>query len=557
MFRAKNIVILCGLFVYALYLSFFAAHLVSHNEGKSFFLLADDAMVSMRYAKDLATGHGLVWNIGERVEGISNPLWTVYMAALHFFSDNPSLLVMITSILLLLACGYITGLLVYNYTESTCAAFSSVLLLCAAFPLNLWSLRGFEVGCCSFFLLLAIYLFTIDIKSILQKFTRKNKIDSGGNITAAETRSCIGIPLISLIIIAIGTLLRLDFLIFMVPFFLLAFFSKNRKVVLRTGIWIVIIIAIVMIPQTLFRLWYYGDILPNTFYLKAQGYPLFLRLSRGAIVTLKTFFQYQLIALVPLILFSKYKNGILPKMLIFSIITQFAYSIWAGGDAWEWYDFANRFLATVFPLIIILSVIMFYDFIKMTGDLFPTYRKNMALLAFCGICFCIWSVSLASGGNFRNVRRAMMFEQIPELDTHIYMANTAAYLNESLNDSAKVAVVWAGVLPYFLKPSIHLHDMLGKSNKRIAKMQCRTDLLNARTAYEAFYPGHMKYDYDYSIGEVKPDVIVSFQSFLKSNNNWLNNYERGEVFGIPLFFRKGSSAIKWEILGRYFKFNSM
>jgi hypothetical protein len=557
MFRAKNVVILFGLCIYALYLSFFAIHLVSHNEGKSFFLLADDAMVSMRYAKDLATGHGLVWNIGERVEGISNPLWTAYMAFLHFFTANPSLLVMITSIVILLACGYITGLLVFNHTKSSWAAFSSILLLCAAFPLNLWSLRGFEVGCCSFFLLLAIYFCSTDIKSILQKFIRKNKNDSGRNVPSDLSESSVGIPLISLIVIAIGTLLRLDFFIFMVPFFLLAFFTKDRKVILRTSIWIAIITAIVMIPQTLLRLWYFGDILPNTYYLKTLGYPLLLRLSRGAIVTLKTFFQCQFMALVPLIIISKSKNGILPKMLIFSIITQFAYSIWVGGDAWEWYDFANRFLATVFPLIIILSVIMFYDFIKMIGENFSIYRIKKTFFAVCGICFCIWAVSLASGGNFRNVRRAMLFEQIPELDTHLYMANTAAYLNESLNDSAKVAVVWAGVLPYFLKPSIHLHDMLGKSNKRIAHMPCRTNDIPSKTTFEAFYPGHMKYDYDYSIGEIKPDVIVSLWYFSKENFHLLQDYERGEVFGIPIFFRKGSSFINWEILRRYFKFSSI
>ncbi len=33
-------------------------------------------MILMRYAYNLAHGNGLVWNPGERVEGITNPLWT-------------------------------------------------------------------------------------------------------------------------------------------------------------------------------------------------------------------------------------------------------------------------------------------------------------------------------------------------------------------------------------------------------------------------------------------------------------------------------------------------
>src|SRR5690349_12822760 len=53
--------------------------------GETYFTLFDDAMISMRYARHLAEGHGLVWNLGEQppVEGYSNFLWTVWMAALH------------------------------------------------------------------------------------------------------------------------------------------------------------------------------------------------------------------------------------------------------------------------------------------------------------------------------------------------------------------------------------------------------------------------------------------------------------------------------------------
>lgn len=41
---------------------------------RTFRVLDDDFMVSQRYARNLARGHGLVFNPGERVEGFSNPL---------------------------------------------------------------------------------------------------------------------------------------------------------------------------------------------------------------------------------------------------------------------------------------------------------------------------------------------------------------------------------------------------------------------------------------------------------------------------------------------------
>ena len=41
----------------------------------------DDAYISFRYARNLIEGHGLVYNPGERVEGYTNLVWTLFIAA--------------------------------------------------------------------------------------------------------------------------------------------------------------------------------------------------------------------------------------------------------------------------------------------------------------------------------------------------------------------------------------------------------------------------------------------------------------------------------------------
>lgn len=43
--------------------------------------LFDDAYISLRYARNLLEGRGLIWNEGERVEGYTNFLWTMLIAA--------------------------------------------------------------------------------------------------------------------------------------------------------------------------------------------------------------------------------------------------------------------------------------------------------------------------------------------------------------------------------------------------------------------------------------------------------------------------------------------
>src|SRR3972149_6686977 len=61
-----------GLFVYRA--SFVAL------DGRRYFSLFDDAMISMRYAWNLSHGNGLVWNLGQRVEGYSSILMVLVMA---------------------------------------------------------------------------------------------------------------------------------------------------------------------------------------------------------------------------------------------------------------------------------------------------------------------------------------------------------------------------------------------------------------------------------------------------------------------------------------------
>ena len=42
-------------------------------------------MISLRYAQNLAAGDGLVWNPGDRVEGITNFLWTLFFVPCHWW----------------------------------------------------------------------------------------------------------------------------------------------------------------------------------------------------------------------------------------------------------------------------------------------------------------------------------------------------------------------------------------------------------------------------------------------------------------------------------------
>ena len=49
----------------------------------------DDAYITYRYARNLATGHGFVYNLGDLYLGTTTPLYTLLLAALHPILDIP------------------------------------------------------------------------------------------------------------------------------------------------------------------------------------------------------------------------------------------------------------------------------------------------------------------------------------------------------------------------------------------------------------------------------------------------------------------------------------
>jgi hypothetical protein len=62
----------------------------------------DDANIYFVYAKNLAGGHGFVYNVGgERVDGFTSPLWTLISALAFRWSSHPEMTLLMISVMLL------------------------------------------------------------------------------------------------------------------------------------------------------------------------------------------------------------------------------------------------------------------------------------------------------------------------------------------------------------------------------------------------------------------------------------------------------------------------
>ncbi len=129
--------------------------------GLAFFssFVTDDAFISLRYARHLAEGHGIVWNRGEApVEGYSNFLH-VMIAAAVIRLDLPPLGVL-RAVNWLSALGIVVLLHRYaaRVTKVEWLPSAAALIVAVHVPLAFWAASGLETALYGCLCLLAVLL---------------------------------------------------------------------------------------------------------------------------------------------------------------------------------------------------------------------------------------------------------------------------------------------------------------------------------------------------------------------------------------------------------------
>lgn len=293
--------------------------------------VCDDAFISFRYAKNFAQGHGLVYNIGEKVEGYTNFLWTLLLS----LSAVIGLDVVAVSQALGLIFGLGTVLLLLRLnkklypTESPFDYLAPLLLVsCGAFAA--WCTGGLETSIFTFLAFLGAFFFV-----------------SGLNQSQHFAFSGIGF--------ALACLTRLDGLVLAgVTFVFLCYLTlvSNRTRPKDLWAWALAFSA----PFLLYFIWrwsYYGAFLPNAFYVKVGG---------GSLVGQGLFYLFDFakrfwiwLAIIPLFFLAQ--TGRLNARIkivawyFAAMITVFSFYVaYVGGDFMDMF----RFLVPVLPCLFFL-----------------------------------------------------------------------------------------------------------------------------------------------------------------------------------------------------------
>ncbi len=509
------------LLICALYFGVYIYQTSFISNGTRYFVLFDDAMISMRYAKNFAQGFGLVWNPGESpVEGYTNPLWVLFMAIFHLFpipESKISLCIQISGALFLLANLVFVKKITEEISEDFITPYLAVILTALYIPLKNWGLQGMEVSVLALLISAAGFVTIHSIKN--GKFSKWIYV-----------------------LLLVGTLVRMDMIVPYLVYwgFLVIFDPKHRK---QHFLWGAGLLAFSIIGQTLIRQLYYGEMLPNTYYLKMTGMPLILRLKRGLYVMYQFVrdLNWVLFVLPFTVLLFRFNQSTLLLALIF--VAQLAYSIYVGGDAWEHRGGANRYISIAIPFFFIMFV---YGWEQVKNSLLVKVKDNKNIISFLGSLGYVFVIVLSMlnfnffMSNQNNIKRIFLLYKPHFIDGNKKYVEIVHAVDKVTTQQADIAVYAAGSVPYFSERQTI--DLLGKNDLFIARLpnHLPSKLSNIR-------PGHMKWDYDYSIGQLKPDLVLGIYGDRDEAGIYLSEYYTVVVVdGIELFARRDSPEILWE-----------
>jgi hypothetical protein len=293
----------------------------------------DDAYISFRYARNLAQGEGLTYNPGERVEGFSNFLWVVLLA-LSLRLGVADLAVAAKVMGLLFSCGTIVlaALLfrrLYREFHPLWSIGPPFLLALNPFFAS-WTTRGLEGAFFTFLLVGGIYLYSLGIHRTARGTVLLALVFFMVSITRPEGILFLLVPMAEALI----SLFRGE-----------GFKGEDLRLVLLTGFLFGLFLA--------WRMVYFGEIYPNTYFAKTTyGLPFFLKPRAARYIT--SYFFHQSLAFSALVVGSLLTAALtrrLPRLAATPILVGIFYIWYVNGD---WMD-NYRFFVPLLPFIYILA----------------------------------------------------------------------------------------------------------------------------------------------------------------------------------------------------------
>lgn len=285
----------------------------------------EDAYITMRTVDNFVNGYGLRWNVAERVQTFTHPLWLILVTGIYFFTREAFYTLIFLSFAISLATFYFTAA---QFKRQTLGSLVVLTILIFSKAFIDFSSSGLENPLTH--LLLAFFLFLF-----LQ----------GADENFMQGRSVFLLSLIA----GLATLNRMDTVLFFVPALLWVFIQNRKAGTVRN----ILLGFLPFIIWEIFAVIYYGFPFPNTAYAK-----LYTGLGRGELIETGFIYLLNSITWDPITLLTVfagtrlafYKGASKDKMLAFGVVLYILYLIWIGGDYMSGRFFSGALLVGVILL---------------------------------------------------------------------------------------------------------------------------------------------------------------------------------------------------------------
>ena len=412
----------------------------------------DDAFISFVYARNLAEGHGLVW-FGDRVEGYTNFLWVLWMATGIRLGIEP------------IAWSYVGGLTAFAFLLHATWALGRILLGDVAALVALFivvtnaSVVSFATGGLETMLQAAL----LTQAALVLARLATEPAAAGSSAPRVVRRAAM----LSLLLGA-AVLTRPDSV---PPALVLGVAAGFRLRLIRargTGRALVLPFVVVVGAHVLFRLLYYGELLPNTYYAKVSWSPA--TASAGALYLWRFLNAYLLWPVLGLgiVAFAVRRlesdRGTSPALRVVWRELGIVVGVYCAGLVALGGDFMEfRLFVPVMPLLALWLVRL----LRCTSARHGTAIAGVAAIVLAG-------ASLQHARTFRGVTADRRLDSVPALANFydVYPDRKwdaiGSELARELGDTEAVIALHAvGAIPYYSR--LRTVDMYGLNDKKIAR----------------------------------------------------------------------------------------
>lgn len=284
--------------------------------------LSDDSMITIRTILNFVHGYGPVFNLGERVQAFTHPLWFLILSLGSFLFKNVFYVNFAFSIFLSIAAVFLLTL----QASSNRHLVWIILLLCSKAFID-YSTSGLENP--------------LSHAMMIWGFGMGYRYFRSGALKDAQ---------LSLVILATAYLCRPDMILLTLPLGILILMQLPPQQRWKASTIAVLPVAI----WTLFSIFYYGFPFPNTAYAKlGNGIPQIQLIVQGFRYTLDSIQRDPLtlsIILIGIIMgFSDLRKE--TKSLAIGVFLYLIYIVWIGGDFMSGRFFSVPLVASIFILL--------------------------------------------------------------------------------------------------------------------------------------------------------------------------------------------------------------